>query len=239
MTTSIDNAVERTSYGSRKSAGKVLVAAAALLMTAGAANATTVTGSYTVGYTPINGGTLSAPAITDNLAASFSVNPTLNGSATSPTNFFTVNPSSSCHNCGSSNTASGTLTITFTFTNMTPVPGSDLTETALYQAKYSGSALGCAAASGSGQTDCVTWQGTDGINTLSTFLVVNFTNGDSLKITFYDAEDWAITPKISFQLTDPGTTPLPGALPLFVSGSGLLGLIGLRRKKQMAKKAAV
>ena len=69
--------------------------------------------------------------------------------------------------------------------------------------------------------------------------MVNFTNGDSLKITFYDAEDWAITPRISFQLTDPGTTPLPGALPLFVSGSGLLGLIGLRRKKQMAKKAAV
>lgn len=239
MFKSIDNLVECASYGSRK----ILAATAGLLLAAGAANATTITGTYTVGISNAHGNT---PSITDNLPASFSINPTMNGPATAQQSFFTVTPANSCGSgCASQfegspywtneYTASATLTVTFTFTNMTPVAGSDLTETALYQAKYGGAALSCATASGPGQTDCVTWtisnpNGTDP-------LVINFTNGDQLAINFFDAEDWAITPKISFQLTDPGATPLPGALPLFVSGSGLLGLLGWRRQKRNAKAA--
>jgi hypothetical protein len=33
-------------------------------------------------------------------------------------------------------------------------------------------------------------------------------------------------------------TPLPGTLPLFVSGGGLLGFMGWRRKRRMARLAA-
>jgi hypothetical protein len=35
-----------------------------------------------------------------------------------------------------------------------------------------------------------------------------------------------------------GTTPIPGALPLFASGAGVLGFFGWRRKKKSAALAA-
>jgi hypothetical protein len=119
----------------------------------------------------------------------------------------------------------------------TPVtsPTQDLTETALFQAKYGGLPLSpCALASGSGGTDCVTWtvgnpNGTDP-------LAIKFTDGETLTINFKDAEDWNITPQVEFTLTG-SQTPLPGALPLFVSGSGLLGFLGWRRQKRNVKAA--
>ena len=216
-------------------------AAATLLLGAGTAGATTVTGSYSVSYVAAHGNSPTFSYSGDLPTSNFSVNPTLNGAATAQQNFFTVNPvtNGSDYGCGSNcvnHTADGTITVTFTSLNIgaaTPVGGSDLTETALYQAKYTGAGLPCS--SGSGQTDCVTWtinnpNGTDP-------LAITFTNGDTLTIAFFNAEDWAITPKIDFQLSGPSATPLPGALPLFVSGTGLLGFLGWRRKKQQAKAA--
>jgi hypothetical protein len=36
----------------------------------------------------------------------------------------------------------------------------------------------------------------------------------------------------------PGETPIPGALPLFTSGMGVLGFLGWRRKRRLARRAA-
>ena len=36
----------------------------------------------------------------------------------------------------------------------------------------------------------------------------------------------------------PGETPIPGALPLFTSGMGVLGFLGWRRKRRLARQAA-
>jgi hypothetical protein len=220
--------------------------------TVGTANAATVTitGSYTVSYTPIHGNN---PTIADDLGSwvsgvrTFTETLTFGAAPTTGVNFITVTPSGSCGSGCVNNTASGTLTVNFAFSNITVLSGSTTSDTALYQAKYSGSALSpCALNSGSGQTDCVTWSGhaasqAGGHDTLA----INFQQGSTtgiLDIILNDAEDWAITPKIQFQaLTcgagiqcgNQGTTPIPGALPLFASGLGG-GLLWLRRKRKIA-----
>jgi hypothetical protein len=40
------------------------------------------------------------------------------------------------------------------------------------------------------------------------------------------------------ELTPPATTPLPAALPMFMGGAGLIGLLARRRKKKSAALAA-
>src|SRR5262249_418433 len=147
------------------------------------------------------------------------------GVATSATNFFTATPSASCgtsSSCASPNyTQIGTLTASFSFTETVSHATASLTQSGTYEAKYQGSALACTS-SPAGKTDCIFWTALPyNAATATVTDLVTFTNGDVLKVTLYKAEDWAITPTISFQLL---TTPLPGALPLFgsVIGGGYL-----------------
>lgn len=204
-----------------------------VLMSAGAAYATTtetIDGSYTISYTAIHGnGPSSTPK---DLAAPFSEVLTV-GTATSPTSFFTVDPNGYCGTGCVNSTASGTLSIVFSFSNLTVASSSiaNLTETATYEAKYGGPELGCST-SGTGNTDCVLW-GTTTSGTASITDVIDFTNGEVLDITLYNAQDWDITPKISFDLVDgPTATPLPPALSLFAGGLGMFGFISARRRRK-------
>jgi len=231
-----------------------VVAAAVFSVIGTGANATTVEidGSYTISYTRLAG---NRPSLTDKLGQTkhgvrtFTEKLTLDADdPTTSVNFFTASPASTCGpGCDAVfepvvkrrittytpyYVASGTITVDFNFSNVTVLSG-DTSETGLYQAKYGGLPLSpCALASGAGDTDCITWdKGNDP-------LAIKFTDGYTLDIILSDAEDWAITPKISFQLTTtpvanpPPETPIPATLTLFASGFGLLGLLCMRRKKR-------
>jgi hypothetical protein len=124
--------------------------------------------------------------------------------------------------------------VTFSFKEAVSGATATLTETGTYQAKYSGSFLSCSGKSGTGQSDCIDW-GTTTLASQTDDRLVTFTNGDVLDVTFYNAQDWSIAPKISFleRISSHDTPiPLPGTLPLFASGLGALGLLGWRRKRK-------
>ena len=89
MLNSIDNLVERTFFGSPTSFSKFLAAAAvALLTTAGAANAATITA--TISYGTWTSGSSYKPTISPD-PVTFTL-PSANNQATSPVNFFTASP---------------------------------------------------------------------------------------------------------------------------------------------------
>lgn len=202
--------------------------------------------SYSVIYTKTSSSFGPGATISNNLqtGTSHEFSLTVNGAASSAVNFFTAAPGSCNSYCIShylvNATAYGTVTVAMNFKDITTgATGSFSGILGDYSAKYTGAALACAndaGSAGGGQTDCIDWQGSGGYEGFSITVPVVL-GADVLKVTLYNQEDWNITPKISFQLTDPGTTPLPGALPLFVSGSGLLGLLGWRRQKRSAKAA--
>lgn len=177
-------------------------------------------------------------------------------------NFFTANPVSG------SGTITDTIHTSFTFAEYngsTLVATGSLTQTGTFMANYSGS-LSCS--SSTGQSDCIYWvtslptftnsptdtlttdgstySGTGDQNnrssTPSLTDTVRLSNGDTLSVSFYDAQDWDITPGISFA---PGTsnrglpsTPLPATLPLLATGLGALGLLGWRKKRKVSAIAA-
>ena len=58
------------------------------------------------------------------------------------------------------------------------------------------------------------------------------TNGFVLPVSDFSLYGDAIAAKIQRVVDETGQTPLPGALPMFVSGLGALGLLGWRRKRK-------
>ncbi len=207
---------------------KLATALTVFLISAGPTYAATVTvgESYSVTETGFTG---NRPGITDDLSGHGSLALTPNTWST-PTNFFTASPAGQSGLYGSDPTVTGTLNVTLTFTEAGGVTGS-LTELAIYEAKYGGSPLAGCTNSGSGDTDCIVWKGASDTPTGSVILAATLSNGNIIDVDFYNAQDWSISPTISFDLTP---TPLPGALPLFAGGLGVVGLITQRRKRKVA-----
>jgi hypothetical protein len=208
---------------------KLLAGTVAVVVTSAApAYATTVSvgESYTVTETGFTG---NKPSITKDLTGNLMLG--LNTWSTA-TNFLTLSPAGYSGLSGSDPTVTGTITVTLNFTEAGGVTGS-LTETGIYEAKYGGAPLSGCTSSPAGDTDCIVWKGASNTPNGSVILAATLTNGQIVDVDFYNAQDWNITPKISFDL-DP--TPLPATLPLFAGGLGLIGYL-TRRRKQSGKQA--
>lgn len=217
---------------------KVLAAAAAVLLSSASAayatNITYVTGSYTILYSAQygNGTTGGSPGVTfsnelgggtlDLVSGGTGI--TISPNTTSGLmNFFTANPGSCNSSCVNNpnfpSTDQGTITIAFSFSEPTGATG-NLSEQGTYYAKYTAPPLPawCTDSLGS-NTDCIVWSKSGGwVDPLT----VTFTNGDKLVIDLMNAEDWSITPQITFDFITPsGQQGAPGP----IAGAGLPGLI--------------
>lgn len=175
---------------------------------------TNVTGSYSLSYTSAGG---NGPTLTPVLSQSFVQQLNLN-TPTAATTFFQVSPAGSCgkinnHNCS---TASGTVTVNFTFSKPTVASSST---TAAYLANYANT------------SDSISWNTPDP-------LVVSFLDGSVLDITLFNdlngaySCDWLLFPKIEFTLVN-GPVKVPEAPTLAFMIVGVLGLayLGLRKAK--------
>jgi hypothetical protein len=187
------------------------------------ASSVTVDGSYTISYTATKG---NGPTDTGDLGTKVSgstydfTESLTPGVTTAQTNFISVAPAGSCGwGCGMANTATGTVSVVFTFSLPTGATGT-FTETGAYMADYQN------------DTDSITWSSSNDP------IKVTFANGDVLDLILYSASDWTMTPKISFDVTTPTATPLPPALSLFAGGLGIFGYLGARRKRKAATIAA-
>ena len=175
-------------------------------------------------------------------------------------NFFTADPAGSAGN--SSGLVKGTIQVDFTFTEKNSmgvtIGTGSLLQDGTFQANYnsSGPNSGLACSSSTGQSDCLYWNplgatlnSNPALMVVRTALTANQNNqsttasvtdlvtlsdGASFDVNFFDAQDWDITPGVSFTNVDPNPTPLPAALPLFAGGLGFVGLLVRRRKKQQA-----
>jgi len=213
------------------------------LTSAGAASATTL---LTVdGYTVDGTITVTTQSFTGNAPSIVNVLNISNGLPTGVENFFTADPTGS---------GSGTIKVVFSFTEKngsTVVSTGSLTQYGTFQASTSGP---IACSTSTGESDCIYWKGTsltqtsptaDGShyntsgerNNQSTIAsvtdLVTLLNGNTFDVSFFDAQDWDITPGVSF---DPA--PLPAALPLFAGGLGVLGFVGSWRRRRAAKATA-
>jgi hypothetical protein len=231
---------------------RLLAAAVVFLASAGAASATTL---LTVdGYTVDGTITVTTQSFTGNApSVNNSVLNISNGLPTGVQNFFTADPAGS----SPGNTSSGTIKVVFSFTEMNGskvVSTGSLTQDGTFKANYNGT-LGCSTSTG--KSDCIYWAGNgssptadgshyntsgdqDNQSTIASVTdLVTLLNGTTFDVNFFDAQDWNITPEVSFTSLDPATaTPLPAALPLFAGGLGVLGFAGSWRRRRAAKATA-
>lgn len=172
---------------------------------------TTVKGSYSLSYAPTVG---SAPSLAPILPQNFVEQLNLN-TPTAATNFFSVTPAGSCgKKCW---TASGTITVDFTFS--APTIG-NTSGTAAFVANYSR------------DSDSVSWNKPDP-------LVVNFLDGSVLDISLINDLNplyscyWLLYPQIRFDLVKgPHTVPEPASVAIMASGIILLGSVMWRRRRK-------
>ena len=196
------------------------IAIMALTVSAGTSYAATVMdGDFAISYSATVGTGPSFSKVLGTFSSSTNTGSFSNETVPlSETGFFDVSPASRCGSCGTKDTASGTITLTFSSlelivgTNTYTETGGPFTASATYMADYKN------------DTDSVTWS--------SSVIPVTFSNGEVVDITLYNASDWTIDPEISFTVVS--QTPLPAALPLFIGGLGVMGLFGRRRKRQAA-----
>jgi hypothetical protein len=233
---------------------KLAIAAMALfLTTAGAANADTFTFDWSVApnlatnYTDGLATTITQQLGSGSPRLANTGNLTLNGSASTLTNFLSVSPNpggTSCPTCtetlGGYKVDTGTFSVSLyniqditaghTFT----LPGT-YTYGATFKAKYGGALLSCAAPPSGSDSDCVIWN-----SNIDNIALTGALTGDVLRIIMPNAEDWTVQTQIQFALVSNNqlTTPIPAALPLFATGLGGLGLLGWRRKRKAAPACA-
>jgi hypothetical protein len=184
-------------------------------------------------------------------------------------NLFTVDPASSSGE--TNNMVSGTIQVEILFQNKSVEGGVTTIKTlgTLYQdgtflANYTATTPpppstltpGLSCSSSTGQSDCIYWgslaapltdYNTKGernnVSTVANVIdLVTLSNGLSFDVNFYDAQDWDLTPGVSFTTFGVGggaggATPLPATLPLFAGGLSVMGLFGWRRKRKAAANA--
>jgi hypothetical protein len=197
-------------------------AAAGLLLSCGAAYATTFTGSYTISQSNVlpSGASKWSPA--DDLSSPFSESLTTDGVATTNTDFFTLNPPGSS-GCGSFCTETETVSAAFIFT----APSATAPTTVTYNGTFT--------ADWSNQTDTLIWAGSNGSGGADgngyVTETVDFTDGAVLDIILSNAQDWSSKPSISFEMMDTPAVPEPASLTLL--GPALLGFGLMRRPRSL------